>query len=119
MSTNGIITPAASHTRGGLVTPDSSFHIQGGRDDDGTTRDSYTAAAQTQRSHVIMPGENTNGKLRSRPASTSAVSSYASCMVLAATFCKAGMPGMHPASIASSFRFQHMGEHTDDGKVRT
>ena len=52
------------------------------------------------------------------PASTSALSSDASCIVRDAARCRLGMPGMHPARSASSFRRQDTGEGTDGGRVR-
>mmetsp|Transcript_12256 Transcript_12256/g.25892 ORF Transcript_12256/g.25892 Transcript_12256/m.25892 type:complete len:203 (+) Transcript_12256:2584-3192(+) len=114
MSKKGIIIPHDSITCFGLT---ASEKIQAGREYVEKTRDSYTAAAQTHRSQVIIPGEKIEGNRHRKPASINAINSVESCIVRAATFCNNGIPGMHPASRASSFRFQQIGRQIDVGKV--
>jgi hypothetical protein len=76
-----------------------------------------TAAAQTHRSHVIIPGEKIEGNLVRIPALSSAVNSVANCDVVAVVSCNGCNPGMHPDKSANSFLFQQIGNDTDDGKV--
>ena len=67
---------------------------------------------------MINPGGNVCGKRSNIPAFNKAMNSDTKCIVLAPTSSNNDNPGIQPDNIANSFRFQHSGIETDEGKVR-
>mmetsp|Transcript_19248 Transcript_19248/g.40530 ORF Transcript_19248/g.40530 Transcript_19248/m.40530 type:complete len:110 (+) Transcript_19248:2477-2806(+) len=83
----------------------------------GNVLDAKTEYAHTQRSHVIIPGENMEGNLVRIPALMTAMNSATSCMVVLAISWRGATPGMQLDKRLSSFRSQQIGSKTAEGSV--